>query len=65
MSKQAPAKARDIVGALPALRRAAKAARELAIRTGTPFYVWKDGKIVNLNPVRRKRARGKGRGKGS
>ena len=55
----------DIIGSFPALRRAAKAARALAIRTGTPFYVWKDGKIVNLNPVRRKRARGKGRGKGS
>jgi hypothetical protein len=37
-------------GSLPALRRAARAARALAIRTGTPLYVWQDGRVVNLNP---------------
>lgn len=40
----------DIRGSLPALRRAAKRALELAKATGTPCYVMKDGKIINLNP---------------
>jgi hypothetical protein len=35
---------------MAALRRAAKAARALAIKTGTPFYVLVDGRVVNLNP---------------
>ncbi len=39
----------DLAAALPALRRAAAAARELSIRTGTPFYVMKDGHLVDLN----------------
>ncbi len=45
----------DIRGSLPALRRAAKAAHKLAKATGTPLYVFKDGKVVNLNPRGRKR----------
>jgi hypothetical protein len=44
-----------ILGSLPAMRRAAKAALRLAKETGTPCYVVKDGRIVNLNPVRGKR----------
>lgn len=32
----------------PALRRAAENARELALRTGTPCYVWRNGKMVNI-----------------
>jgi hypothetical protein len=50
----------DIVGSLPALRRAAKAARELSIKTGTPFYVMERGKIVDLNAggkLKRRRSR--------
>jgi hypothetical protein len=39
-----------ILKALPALRRAARSARKLAEETGTPFYVVKDGRVVNLNP---------------
>jgi hypothetical protein len=39
-----------IRGSLPAMRRAARAARALAIKTGTPLYVWQDGRVVNLNP---------------
>jgi hypothetical protein len=39
-----------IRGSLAAMRRAAKAARALAIKTGTPLYVWRDGRVVNLNP---------------
>ena len=46
----------DILGSFPALRRAAKAAHKLAKKTGTPLYVWQKGRVVNLNPVRRKRA---------
>jgi hypothetical protein len=42
-------------GSLAAMRRAAKA---LAIKTGTPLYVWRDGRVVNLNPCGRlKKAR--------
>jgi hypothetical protein len=41
---------------LAALRRAARNARKLSEATGTPFYVVKKGKVVNLNPTK-KRAR--------
>jgi hypothetical protein len=47
---KSPGKASEAAHALPALRRAAANARKLAIATGTPFYVWKDGRVVNLNP---------------
>ena len=46
----------DIVGSLPALRRAAQAAHKLAKQTGTPLYVLQKGQVVNINPVGRKRA---------
>lgn len=46
----------DIIGSFPALRRAARAARRLAEETGTPLYVLKGGRVVDLNPSRRKRA---------
>ncbi|NNM85376.1 MAG: hypothetical protein HKL96_06455 [Phycisphaerales bacterium] len=38
----------DLRGALLALRRAARDALRLAIQTGTPCYVMRHGKIVNL-----------------
>lgn len=44
----------DIRGSLPALRRAAQRARELAKATGSPLYVFKHGKTVNLNPVKKR-----------
>lgn len=47
---------RDIRGSLAAIRRAARRARELAATTGTPVYVLKKGKVVNLNPVAKGRA---------
>jgi hypothetical protein len=48
----------DILGSLPALKRAAKRARRLAEMTGTPFYVFKEGRVVNLNAgCRRRRGR--------
>jgi hypothetical protein len=34
----------------PAMRRAAKRAREVARRFGTPIYVMRDGKVVALKP---------------
>jgi hypothetical protein len=40
----------DIQGSFAALKRAAKRAKQLAEATGTPLYVIKNGKIVNLNP---------------
>ena len=39
----------DMRGSLAALRRAAVEARELSVRTGTPFYVLQDGQVVDLN----------------
>lgn len=50
----------DILGSLPALKRAAKAAQRLAEATGTPLYVMKKGRIVDLNapPKRKAKARG-------
>jgi len=38
---------------LRALRRAAKRALELGLQTGTPVYVWKDGRIVDLTKEQR------------
>ena len=37
----------DIQGSLPALERAARHARELAERTGTPCWIMRDGRIVD------------------
>jgi len=38
----------DLLSSIHALRRAALKARELALQTGTPCYVWQDGRIVNI-----------------
>lgn len=38
----------DLLKVGDALRRAAVKARLLAQQTGTPCYVWQDGKIVNI-----------------
>jgi hypothetical protein len=38
----------DVQAELRALRRAARIARRHAEETGTPFYVWKDGRVVDL-----------------
>lgn len=46
----------DLIGSYAALKRAAKRARELSIATGTPFIIWKDGKVVDLN-AKKKRPR--------
>jgi hypothetical protein len=44
----------DIIGSFAALKRAARSAKRLAIETNTPLYIWKVGRVVNLNPIRRK-----------
>jgi len=45
----------DLANVLPALKRAAAAARRLSIETATPFYVMQDGRVVDLNAPLRKR----------
>jgi len=39
---------KDLEGIEAALRRAARRARELGERTGTPVYVLRDGKVIDL-----------------
>ncbi len=48
----------DTLAVWRALKLAAKDARRQANEAGTPFYIWQDGKIVNLNPnaTRRRKA---------
>ena len=45
----------DILGVGSALCRAARRARELATRTGTPLIIYRDGKVVKLYPGDRAR----------
>jgi hypothetical protein len=51
----------EILGELAALRRAALAAKRLAKATGTPFYVMKNGRIVDLLASSRKRRKRRSR----
>ena len=43
----------DILASAAALRRAAKRARQLGEQTGTPVYVLRRGKIIDLTAERR------------
>ncbi len=62
MTRRMASKDPVIRGSLAAMRRAARAALALAIETGTPLYVWRDGRVVNLNPRGRlKKSRRPGR----
>ena len=45
----------DIISSAKALRRAARKALELGIRTSTPVYVMINGRIVDLTKSRKKR----------
>ena len=55
---------RDMEGVEAALRRAARRARELGERTGTPVYVLRDGRIVDLTAEKRiEKGQGSGQGK--
>ena len=47
----------DIAGSMAALKRAAKQALVLARQTGTPCWVMRDGKLVDLAKRRRIAAR--------
>ena len=38
----------EIEATLRSLRRAAKRALEIGLQTGTPVYIWRDGKIVDI-----------------
>jgi hypothetical protein len=46
----------DIRGSWTALRRAARMARKLSRETNTPFYVMRDGQIVDLNRRKKRSA---------
>ena len=48
MSIRVKSNSREVQEPLRALRRAAKRALELGLQTGTPVYVWKNNKIVDL-----------------
>ena len=39
----------DLAGVGPALKRAAARAKRLAVQSGTPCYVWKAGRVPDLN----------------
>jgi hypothetical protein len=54
MRKNSRPKDKDLRGSQAALERAARAALALARSTGTPCYVLKNGKIVDI-AARRKR----------
>lgn len=54
-----PSKDPDILASAKALRRAAKRALEVGRQTGTPVYVLKQGKIVDI--AGKERNRGKNR----
>ena len=58
MTRQAhQSKDPDILAVDVALRRAARRARELGRKTGTPVYVLKNGRIVDLTKEWKRRAR--------
>lgn len=52
MKKHATLLDKDLQGSHAALKRAARAALITARKTGTPCYVVKDGKIVDIAAVR-------------
>jgi hypothetical protein len=43
----------DLANAIHALRRSARRALEIALQTGTPCYIWQDGRIVNIGAPER------------
>jgi hypothetical protein len=49
----------DLQGAIVALRRASRRALELGLRTGTPVWVIKDGRIVDLTKEKGRKPRGR------
>jgi len=59
MSSREESQSREIEDTLRALRRAARRALELGLQTGTPVYVWKNNKIVDLTKEQRPSKRSK------
>lgn len=53
MSSRVSSQSREVKETLRALRRAARNALELGIKTGTPVYVVKNNKIVDLTKDQR------------
>jgi hypothetical protein len=53
MSRRVSSNSRETQDIARALRRAAKQALELGLKTGTPVYVFRDNKIVDLTKERR------------
>ena len=53
MSRRVSGPSKEAKDTLRALRRAARNALELGIKTGTPVYVIKDNKIVDLTKEQR------------
>ena len=53
----------DILSSFKALRRAARRALQIGLETGTPVYVMKRGKIVDLTLSYRGKAKGKSKTK--
>jgi hypothetical protein len=48
LSASTPTRDVDLLGAAEALRRSACKAQALAVQTGTPCYIWRDGQVVNI-----------------
>ena len=59
MSRREESHSREIADTLRALRRAARRALELGIQTGTPVYVWKNNRIVDLTKEQRRSKKSK------
>jgi len=57
-TKKALPKNSDLAGVDKALRRAARKAKELAVKTQTPLYVFENGKVVDLTRQKRKTGEG-------
>jgi hypothetical protein len=55
--KMMDSKDADIIASEKALRRAAKRALEIGLQTGTPVYVIKAGKIIDLTKEHRRIAK--------
>ena len=53
MSRRGSSLSPEAKDALRALRRAAKRALELGLQTGTPVYIWKNNRIVDLTKEQR------------
>jgi hypothetical protein len=53
--RQIPSKDPDIIASEKVLRRAARRALEIGLKTGTPVYVIKEGKIVDLTKEYRRK----------